>query len=126
MAQEIGESREAWGWDIWRKAEDFANRLKREVKPFYIVYAAKQDIPNSEKTGTAVFRQTFKAYFARPPAILGILVWYVNHPLGVFEFVPELSAPIDVPLDPNLLSQKSEDTSARVSEQGQKLHAISS
>ena len=41
MAQEIGESREQWGWDIWQKAEEIANNLKSDKKPFYIVFAAK-------------------------------------------------------------------------------------
>jgi hypothetical protein len=65
-----------------------------------------------------------KAYFSKPPVILGILVWYVDNKLGLFEFRPELSAPPDVPLDPKLLSDKASDASARVSLQGEKLKAI--
>jgi hypothetical protein len=119
MSQEIGESREQWGQAVWNMAEDFANNMKKESRPFYIVFAAKQDRHNPN-----AFRQTIKAYFAKPPAILGILVWYVDNPKGIFEFVPELSAPIDIPLDQSLLSDKASDASARVAEQGQKLHAI--
>lgn len=119
MAQEIGESRDAWGTDVWKQAEDFAEKMKSEVKPFYIVYACK---PDNQKVG--VFRQTFKAYYSRPPAIIGILVWYVNHPLGQFEFLPELSSPPDIPLDPSLLSDKASDASERVMEQGKNLKVL--
>ena len=124
MAQSIGESRETWGWDVWHMAEDFANNMKKERRPFYIVYAAKQDKPASEKQGVGVYRQTMKAYFSRPPKLLGILVWYVDNRSGIFDFVPELSSPPDVPLDPSLLSDKAEDASARVSEQGKKMNVI--
>lgn len=124
MAQEIGESREKWGWDVMNMAVDFAEKMKKEVRPFYIVYACKEDKPQSEKTGSFVFKQAFRAYYDRPPAILGILVWYVNHPLGEFRFIPELSAPPDVPLDPSLLSDKASDASASVMAQGEKLKAL--
>lgn len=124
MSQQIGESREAWGRDVWQMAEKFANNLKRETRPFWIVYACKEDKPMSAKLGKGVFKQAIKAYFDKPPAILGILVWYVNHPEGKFEFVPELSAPPDVPLDPSLLSDKASDASERVAAQGEKLQAL--
>lgn len=119
MAQEIGESREKWGMDVMKMAENFANNMKKEVKPFYIVYACKRDLHNPN-----VFRQTMKAYYHRPQAMLGILVWYVNYPLGEFRFVPELSAPPDVPLDPSLLSDKASDASDRVAAQGEKLKVL--
>lgn len=119
MAQEIGESREAWGWDVIKMAEDFANHMKSESKPFYIVYACKED-----RNKPGVYRQAIKAYYNRPSPMLGILVWYVNHPLGVFEFIPELSAPPDVPIDPSLLSDKASDASGRVMAQGERLKAI--
>jgi hypothetical protein len=122
--QEIGESRETWGWDVVRMAEDFANNMKNESRPFYIVYACKEDRGMSNKLGTPTFKQAFKAYFDRPPAILGILVWYVDHRKGEFRFIPELSAPPDVPLDPKLLSDKASDASERVSLQGEKLKAL--
>ena len=32
MAQEIGESREKWGMDVMKMAENFANNMKKEVK----------------------------------------------------------------------------------------------
>lgn len=124
MAQEMGESREAWGKDVVKMAEDFANRMKSEVKPFYIVYACKEDRPASAKLGKTVFRQTMMAYHQRPPPMLGILVWFVNHPLGEFRFMHELSAPPDVPLDPTLLSDKAEDSSGRVAQQGSKLNVL--
>lgn len=124
MVQEIGESREAWGRNIWAMAEDFANNMKSETRPFYIVYACKEDKNATAKLGKGVFKQAIKAYYAKPPAILGILVWYVDHPAGKFEFVPELSAPPDVPLDPSLLSDKASDASERVAAQGEKLQAL--
>jgi len=124
MVQEIGESREKWGWDVWRMAEDFANNMQAYRKPFYIVYACKEDKGMSKKLDTAAFRQTMKAYYKKPPAILGILVWYVDHKRGIFEFKPELSAPNDVPIDPSLLSTKEEDAFGSVMEQGQKLNAL--
>ncbi len=102
MAQEIGESREAWGMDVWAKAEEFANNLKSDVRPFYIVYAAKED-----KGQPGVFRQSFRFYRDRPPKIIGLLVWYVDNAQGIFQFVPELSIPPDVPLDQQLLSTDS-------------------
>jgi|GEM_PF-2569016 hypothetical protein len=122
--QKIGDSREAWGWNVWQMAENFANNMKKEKRPFYIVYAAKQDKPATEKFKTGVYKQTMKAYYAKPPVILGILVWYVDNEKGIFEFRPELSAPHDVPLDPKLLSDKASDASASVAEQGEKLKVI--
>lgn len=124
MAQEIGESRETWGKDVWRMAEDFANHMKAEVKPFYIVYAAKHDPHESQRLGRGVYKQTIKAYYAKPPALLGILVWYVDNKRGIFEFMHELSSPPDIPLDPALLSDKASDASDRVASQGEKLKVI--
>jgi hypothetical protein len=119
MAQEIGESREQWGWNVWHHAEDIANNLKSEQKPFYIVFAAKQD---KSKPGT--FRQGFRMYRDRPPKLIGILVWYVDHTKGVFELVPDLSIPPDVPIDEALLSKDSKDSYAAISEVGQKMGVI--
>ena len=124
MAQEIGESREKWGWDVMQMAEDFANNTKSEVRPFYIVYACKEDKGMSKKMGRSTFKQAMKAYYDKPPAILGILVWYVNHPKGEFRFLPELSSPMDVPLDERLLSEKASDVSDRVASQGAKLNVL--
>ncbi len=124
MVQEIGESREKWGWDVWKMAEEFANNMKSETRPFYIVYACKEDKGMSKTLGRAAFKQAIKAYFKRPPAILGILVWYADNRKGIFEFKPELSAPHDVPLDPSLLSTKSEDSFDRVAKQGSDLKVL--
>lgn len=124
MAQEIGESRDSWGLNVMKMAEDFANNMKSEVKPFYIVYAAKMDPHESKRVGKGVYRQTMKAYYSKPPLMLGILVWYVNHPLGEFKFCPELSAPPDVPVDPELLSKKSEDALPSVMEKGKELNVL--
>lgn len=120
MPIEIGEAREKWGWDVWHKAEDIANTMKPSERPFYIVYAAKADkgIP-----GQDAFKQAFKMYKSRPPKILGILVWHVDEQ-GDFSFVPELSLPPDVPLDPNLLSTKSYDSFSSVAEKGAKTNVL--
>jgi len=119
MAQEIGESREQWGWNVWHMAEDIANNLKSDKRPFYIVFAAKQD-----KSNPGAFRQGFHMYRDRPPKLIGILVWYVDHTQGIFELVPELSIPPDVPLDESLLSQDSKDSYATISEVGQQMGVI--
>ncbi len=124
MAQEIGESREAFGWDVMRMAEDFANKMTHVREPFYIVYACKEDRGMSNKLGRTAFKQAFKAYFDKPPALLGILVWYVSHKDSEFKFCPELSAPPDVPLDERLLSDRASDTSERVANQGEKLKVL--
>lgn len=117
--QEIGESRDAWGRDVWNKAEEFANGLKSDKKPFYIVYAAKQD-----KAKPNQFRQAFRFYRQRPPKIIGLLVWYVNHLEGSFKFVPELSIPPDVPLDPALLSTDSKDQNPSIMKKGEEMKIL--
>jgi hypothetical protein len=119
MSQEIGESREAWGRDVWRMAEDFANNLKSEDQPFYIVYAAKQD-----RQHEGAFRQSFRFYRQRPPQIIGILVWYVDHAKSVFQLVPELSIPPDVPINPALLSTKDADLLPTVAETGERMKVL--
>jgi len=107
-----------------KMAENFANHMSREMKPFYIVYACKEDRGMSNQLGRTAFKQAMKAYYDKPPAMLGILVWYVNHGKSEFRFCPELSAPPDVPLDERLLSDKASDASERVAAQGEKLNAL--
>lgn len=119
MAQEIGESREQWGLAVWQQAEEIANRLKSDEKPFYIVFAAKED---RAKPGT--FRQAFRMYRQRPPQLIGILVWYVDNKQGIFRLVPELSIPPDVPIDEKLLSKDSKDASTAVMEVGQSMGVL--
>lgn len=124
MPIEMGDARETWGRDVCKMVEDFANKMNKEDRPFYIVYACKEDKGMSNKLGKSVFKQAMRAYYARPQAMLGILVWYVNHPMGEFRFIPELSAPYDVPVDPALLSDKASDASERVAAQGEKLNVL--
>lgn len=119
MTQTIGESREQWGMDVWNEAEKHANALKHDREPFYIVYAAKQDRKEPGK-----FRQAFRFYRQIPPKILGLLVWKVDHPKGIFELVPELSLPPDVPVDPTLLSEKKEDSFTSIMEVGEKMGVL--
>jgi hypothetical protein len=119
MSVEIGEAREAWGKDVWKAAENYANAMKSDREPFYIVFAAKQD-----KTKPGVFRQSFRFYRQRPPKMFGILVWYCDHSKSLFKFVPELSAPPDVPLDPKLLSKDGAEELPSVMEKGKELNAL--
>ena len=119
MAQEIGESREAWGRDVMARAEENANNLKSDLRPFYIVYAAKQD-----KIHPGLYRQSFRFYRQRPPKMFGILVWYCDHSKSIFRFVPELSLPPDVPVNPDLLSKDKADELPSVMQKGEELNAI--
>jgi hypothetical protein len=98
--------------------EEFAEKMRNEVRPFYIVFFAK---PDANCNG---IRQTVKAYYRRPAALLGILVWYVNNPQGIFDFVPELSSPPDVPIHPADISDRSEDASTRIMEKGKQLNVL--
>jgi hypothetical protein len=129
MTQELGETREALAMQCWRLVSEFANNMKSEKRPFYIVYAAKSDpaLQGAMVNGSVAIgglRQTVKAYYNRPPAMLGIMVWYVDNNLGIFDFVPELSCPPDVPLDESMLSDKSEDQLTGVMEQGKKMNVL--
>lgn len=128
MVQTIGESREAWGLDVMKMAESFANGLSKEREPFWIVYACKEDRGMSNKLGRSAFKQAFKAWPIKPmkdgKPLLAVLVWYVDHSKGTFDFCPELSSPPDVPLDERLLSDKASDASERVMAQGEKVSAI--
>ena len=119
MAQTLGESREALALDVWKMAEEFANDMKHVTEPYYIVYHAKHD-----KNKPGVIRQAIKAYFKRPNLMIGLLVWYVDNQNGIFSFVPELSSPPDIPVDPKLLSDKAEDALPTVMAQGKKLGVI--
>lgn len=117
--QEIGESREAWGRDVWEGAQKFAESMRSEERPFYIVFAAKPDVG---RPGT--FRQAFKAYYHRPAPLLGILVWFVDHRQAKFEFLPELSSPPDIPLDQSLLSTRPEDFAPGIAARGKSLNVL--
>jgi len=129
MVQTMGETRDELAWDVWRKAEAIAHEHKKEVKPFYIVYAAKPDpalagaIVNGLVASGGI-RQSFRLSYERPQVYLGQLVWYVNNALGDFQFLPELSPPPDIPLDPSLLSTRSEDQCYGVMDQGKKMNVL--
>jgi hypothetical protein len=129
MVQELGETRDAMAWDVWRKAESIASERKNEVKPFYIIYAAKTDpaLAGAIVRGLVAsggIRQTFRLSYERPPMILGQLVWFVNNPMGLFEFVPQLSSPPDIPLDPSMLSDRKEDQFNTVMEKGKDMNVL--
>lgn len=124
MSIELGEARERLGMDVLALVEDFVVNMKDEREPFYVVYACKEDRGMSQKLGTPAFKQAIRAYKERPPEILGILVWYVDNSRGEVRFVPELSAPYDIPLDPELLSDKASDACGSIMEKGKKLNVI--
>jgi hypothetical protein len=129
MTQFLGETRDQMALDCWLGAEKIANERKTDVKPFYIIFAAKPDphLAGSVINGLVAFggiRQTYKISYQKPPAILGQLVWFVNNPMGIFQLVPELSCPYDVPLDPQYLSDRKEDQATSVMEQGQKMNVL--
>lgn len=129
MSQELGETRDAMAMDCWHGAEKIAEERKHDKKPFYIIYAAKSDpaLNGAVVKGLVAcggIRQTYKLSYQRPPAILGQLVWFVNNPMGIFEFVPQLSFPYDVLLDPSLLSDRKEDQYERVMEKGKKMNVL--
>lgn len=129
MVQELGETREAMAWSVWIQAQNIANDHRAEKKPFYIVFAAKPDptLKGAVINGLVAhggIRQTFKLSYERPQMFLGQLVWYVDNTQGIFEFLPQLSSPPDVPLDPSMLSDKREDQLMGVMEKGKELNVL--
>ena len=129
MAQLLGETRNALALATCRKAEQIAHDHKSEVKPFYIVYVAKPDpvlrgaLVNGFVASGGI-REAWRLTYERPQAILGQLVWFVNNPIGLFKFMPELSAPPDVPLDPSLLSDKREDQFVDIMAKGKDMNVL--
>jgi len=121
MAQELGETREAMASGTMKYVEDYVSKMKHEKEPYYLVYCAREN-----QLVKGQIRQTIKAYREKPPSLIGILVWYVDNTLGLMEFRPELSAPWDIPGNPDTLSDKSEDKFTRVMERGQKLKVLTS
>jgi hypothetical protein len=129
MAQEMGETRDSMAQDCWDRAEQIASVRKKDDKPFYIIFSAKPDpgLKGAKVRGLYAaggIRQTFKLSYDRPPFVLGMLVWYVNNPMGIFQFVPELSSPPDIPLDPSLLSDRKEDQFCNVMEKGKSIKIL--
>lgn len=129
MTQELGETREMLAQATWDKAIEIANDHKKDVKPFYIIYAAKADPALQGAVVNGLFasggiRAAWRLSHVRPPPLLGILVWYVDNAQGIFEFQPDLSSPPDIPLDPSLLSDRSEDQLYGVMEKGKKMKVL--
>ena len=116
MVQELGETRESMAADTVKWVEDFVGNMKHETEPFYVVFCAREN-----QLIKGQIRRTIKAYREKPPALIGTLVWYVDNSIGLCEFRPDLSAPWDIPTDPILLSEKSEDQFTRVMERGQQV-----
>jgi hypothetical protein len=118
MAQEMGETRDPMGWGLMSLIGKWTDQLKNEKDPYYLVFHAK---PDKRVNG---IRQCMKAYRQRPPKLLGVLVWYVDNAKGLVEIVPELSSPPDIPLDPSVLSTKSEDKLPDIMARGEKFKVI--
>lgn len=121
MVQELGETRDAMAAGCMKYVEDYVSKMKHETEPYYLVYCARENNMNLGE-----IRQTIKAYRQKPPALIGVLVWYVDNKLGLMEFRPDLSAPWDIPSNPETLSDKSEDKFIRVMERGQQLKILTS
>ncbi len=129
MSYELGEVREEMAQDCWNLAERIAHERSNDPKPFYIIFSAKVD-PNlsggnlNGLNTSGGIRQSFRLSYDRPPFVLGMLVWFVNNPLGVFAFIPELSSPPDIPLDPSLLSSRSADSFVGLAEKAKTLNEV--
>lgn len=119
MTLQIGEIRDELGLETLKRVETYANKHKKLKEPFYIVVCAKTD---RNKPGR--INATIQHYFERPPAMLGLLVWYADSQKGILDFVPELSFPPDIPLDPSMLSNKSSDCFDSVAQKGEKLKVL--
>lgn len=129
MTEKLGDVRDAMAEDCWAIAEGIANDRRSDPKPFYIMYSAKVDpsLAGADAWGKRVaggIRQSFKLSYDRPPFVLGMLVWFVNGPMGIFEFVSELSSPPDVPIDPSLLSTKSYDQSYALMDKAKEMNKV--
>ena len=129
MAQQLGELRDAMAFDCCAIAEGIASDRAHDPKPFYIIYSAKVDpaLAGADAWGKHVaggLRQAYKLSYDRPPFVLGMLVWFVNGPLGIFQFVPELSSPPDIPIDPSLLSTRREDFSYAVADKAKEMNKV--
>lgn len=127
MSETLGEVRESMAQDCWNMAERIAHDRSKDQKPYYIIYSAKVDpgLSGADAWGKHVaggIRQSFRLSYDRPPFVLGMLVWYVNNPRGIFEFVSDLSSPPDIPIDPSLLSHRSEDTSNALADKAKEMN----
>ena len=129
MTELLGEVRDAMAMDVWKQAEHIASLNKHIVRPFYILYTAKVDPAlnganvRGKRTDGGI-RQSFRISYDRPPFVLGMLVWFVNNTCGIFEFVSLLSSPPDIPLDPKLLSTKSEDQAPALMEKAKDMNKV--
>jgi hypothetical protein len=129
MSEQLGPIRDQMAFDCMAIAEGIAEDRSHDPKPFYIIYSAKVDpaLAGADAWGKHVaggIRQAYRLSYDRPPFVLGMLVWYVNAPLGIFQFVPELSSPPDIPIDPSLLSTRSEDFSYALAGKAKEMNKV--
>ena len=114
----MGDFRDQLGLETVNRVHSYADLLPDSESPCYIVVCAKVD-----RNVNGKINATIQHYKERPPALLGLLVWYADKRNGVMDFVPELSLPPDVPLDPKDISDKSNDSFEAIAEMGKK-HGI--
>lgn len=117
MTYEMGEVREEMAQGCVDYVMDFIHAMRNIKEPFYAVYHA-----NVDKLTPNKINQTVKAYHAKPPAMIGILVWYVDNKLGICDFRPDLSAPPDMPINPAFLSDDPKDLIVSVAQQGKRIN----
>lgn len=127
MTEELGPVRDSMAQDCWDIAYSIAKDRSNDPKPFYILYSAKVDpkLAGADAWGKHVaggIRQSFRLSYDRPPFVLGMLVWYVEGPKGLFKFITELSSPPDIPIDPSLLSRDSCDSSLGLAEKAKEMN----
>lgn len=125
----MGDVREDLALDKVNKAIEAANKYEHLGEPFYVVYTQKED-PNlrgkriNGKYCAGGARDRYFVTLWRPQPILNQLVWYVDHKKGEFTFLPELSAPQDIPLLPGMLSDRKEDQFTSVMEKGKQMKVL--
>lgn len=115
----MGDFRESLGRECMDRLEDYANNLPSTEFPCYIVICAKADRNQAGHINAAI-----QHYKERPPALVGILVWYADKDKGILDIVPELSLPPDVPLDPQHLSKDPKDSFKSIAEVGEKMGVL--
>jgi len=115
----IGDLREDLSRETMNRVESYANGLHKKQFPCWIVVCAKTDRFKSGQINASI-----QHYKKCPPKMLGILVWYADKEKGILDFLPDLSFPPDIPLNPADLSTKSSDSFESVAQKGEDLKVL--
>lgn len=110
----MGDFRESLGLEVCQTVEKYANKIPSSDMPCYIVVCAKTDRYKPGQINASI-----QHYKDRPPKYFGLLIWYVDRDKGILDFVPELSLPPDIPLDPKDMSTDPKDAYSRIVDMGQ-------